>query len=335
MQCGNNLKQIALACHLYNDAFKGLPPGQTVGALPAAYLWYVGGVQQYTTSNTTSPAFTFSPEPAIGPPWTCQLFAQLDQQPMDTVMTSLSMTDPVGGTHLNVPDDWEWAEDGGIGSFNGSSNTSATSPSTNWSLPLVWRCPSATPMTTDMSTWSLENLIKGNYAANFGSNTYLSDLNPATTGAFGVVSCTWATNKDNVNLLARGQGTKFAQISDGLSNTLLISELLGWDTTADGRGTWLWGGMGGCTFTAKNPPNSAGTDVLQACDTTIPASDPMFCTSNKTNGNIWVSARSNHAGGVNAALADGTVRFFTNNIAAPTWQALSTIAGGENVDPTD
>ena len=40
-------------------------------------------------------------------------------------------------------------------------------------------------------------------------------------------------------------------------------------------------------------------------------------------------ARSKHPGGVNAALCDGSVRFYANDIAVATWQALSTSRGGE------
>src|SRR5262245_25182135 len=42
-----------------------------------------------------------------------------------------------------------------------------------------------------------------------------------------------------------------------------------------------------------------------------------------------VTARSFHAGGVNALLIDGSVRFMTNGIAQTTWRALGTWAGGE------
>jgi prepilin-type processing-associated H-X9-DG protein len=41
------------------------------------------------------------------------------------------------------------------------------------------------------------------------------------------------------------------------------------------------------------------------------------------------AARSRHPGGVNVAMADGSVRFVANTIALPTWRALSTIHGSE------
>jgi prepilin-type N-terminal cleavage/methylation domain-containing protein/prepilin-type processing-associated H-X9-DG protein len=45
--------------------------------------------------------------------------------------------------------------------------------------------------------------------------------------------------------------------------------------------------------------------------------------------NGWKSARSRHSGGVNLALADGSVRFVANGIDPTTWRALATRAGGE------
>lgn len=38
---------------------------------------------------------------------------------------------------------------------------------------------------------------------------------------------------------------------------------------------------------------------------------------------------SNHSGGVNVGMADGSVRFIKDSIAAPTWWALGTRNGGE------
>ncbi len=43
----------------------------------------------------------------------------------------------------------------------------------------------------------------------------------------------------------------------------------------------------------------------------------------------WRAARSNHAGGVNVLLADGSLRFVGSEVDAGVWKDLSTIAGGE------
>lgn len=45
----------------------------------------------------------------------------------------------------------------------------------------------------------------------------------------------------------------------------------------------------------------------------------------------WRAARSMHPGGVNVVMADGAVRFTTNEIDPVTWKAMSTIRGGEPI----
>ena len=42
-----------------------------------------------------------------------------------------------------------------------------------------------------------------------------------------------------------------------------------------------------------------------------------------------LSANSNHPGGVNVTLADGSVRFIKDSINLTTWQAMGTRNGGE------
>jgi prepilin-type processing-associated H-X9-DG protein len=41
---------------------------------------------------------------------------------------------------------------------------------------------------------------------------------------------------------------------------------------------------------------------------------------------------SNHSGGVNVCMTDGSVRFIKNSVSIPTWWALGTRAGGEVID---
>ena len=43
----------------------------------------------------------------------------------------------------------------------------------------------------------------------------------------------------------------------------------------------------------------------------------------------YVVAMSNHPGGVNTLMADGSVRFIKDSINIPTWWALGTKDGGE------
>ena len=44
---------------------------------------------------------------------------------------------------------------------------------------------------------------------------------------------------------------------------------------------------------------------------------------------ISTTANSLHSGGVNAAMADGSVRFFKTTVNLVTWRALGTRNGGE------
>ena len=71
-------------------------------------------------------------------------------------------------------------------------------------------------------------------------------------------------------------------------------------------------------------PNSTAPDVVNWA---ILNSDPLMPVS--TAGSQYSAARSRHAGGVNVAMCDGSVRFVSNNVDLKTWQALGTMNGGE------
>jgi prepilin-type processing-associated H-X9-DG protein len=46
---------------------------------------------------------------------------------------------------------------------------------------------------------------------------------------------------------------------------------------------------------------------------------------------MHIAASSYHTGGVNACMADGSVRFVSDGINFTTWRAMGTRAGGEVV----
>ena len=76
-----------------------------------------------------------------------------------------------------------------------------------------------------------------------------------------------------------------------------------------------------------------GTDVIPMCEETIPVSDEMHCTTNRSDGNIWAAARSDHLNGVNVAFSDGAVKFINDTVDLAIWQALGTRDGHEVIQP--
>jgi len=127
----------------------------------------------------------------------------------------------------------------------------------------------------------------------------------------------------------------FAGIPDGLSNTMLVSEILvgsGWDL----RGFSWWGYA--AEFTGLFPPNSTQPDVLQSasyCGSVPPNPPCTGATGSISSGGTYTGlgmvniVRSKHPGGVNICMADGSVRFVKNTVNLYTFQSLSTTKGNE------
>jgi prepilin-type N-terminal cleavage/methylation domain-containing protein/prepilin-type processing-associated H-X9-DG protein len=170
---------------------------------------------------------------------------------------------------------------------------------------------------------------RGNYAVNWGPvpfQTVPSTPIPVGVAPFGF------TDHFSRNLPRESRLTDF---TDGTSNTLVLSEKImhPQDDVFDHRGDFLNDDGGGTIFTTLDTPNS-GIDAMkfpQYC-TPVPG---LPCTTATGVGSRFAmrqSARSRHSGGVNVALGDGSVRFVSNGIALATWQALSTMNGGEVLD---
>jgi prepilin-type N-terminal cleavage/methylation domain-containing protein/prepilin-type processing-associated H-X9-DG protein len=131
------------------------------------------------------------------------------------------------------------------------------------------------------------------------------------------------------------QTTPIARILDGTANTLLTSEILvapdeiqgGWAIGHDVRGRiWNPANQGSILFSTQWPPNTSVSDALNYCQNTVPAAP---CVSTTTN--IVLYARSAHGGGVNAGMADGSIRFVADGVDAVLYKGLGTIAGHEIV----
>ncbi len=91
-------------------------------------------------------------------------------------------------------------------------------------------------------------------------------------------------------------------ISDGLSSTAMVCEVWGW------------------TLNSGSPPEARGLNLH--------ATAYMDHAPNTDRTTPWYP-NSFHTGGVHLGMADGSVRFISNNINLPTLQALATIQGSE------
>ncbi|MBN1911398.1 MAG: DUF1559 domain-containing protein [Pirellulales bacterium] len=136
-------------------------------------------------------------------------------------------------------------------------------------------------------------------------------------------------------------GQPIKDITDGLSNTLMLAEVRTRDLASDQRGAWAlpWAGASllaydmhhnpyskqpyepwDYTFGLAQPPNNQGPtpDMLYKCDDPEGAQlDHMPCA---TYASEWkwtflsAAPRSSHPGGVNACFADGRVVFLPDHI---------------------
>lgn len=315
-QCATNMKNIADACHAFEAQYQCFPPG-----IPSCTKknWVTGGTQVGAICQ--------------GPPWTVNILPHLQEDEMWNFARAACRN------QWNLADDMEH-EAGNIGTWT----------------PVVFICPSADKMSREnrINTWAHDAWTsKGNYAGCWGSDTYVNifmdegsdqylQAKP-TAGVFGIEMLEgWqkVTQTEN-DETARGEwkmglteGTTRAEIRDGTDKTLMISEVRGWDSSADARGGWVLNAPGSTNFMTKFGPNSPpGTDVIPMCDNTIPDSNPMHCVTNRSDGAIYASARSQHMNGVNVAFADGSTRLINDTVDLVIWQALGTRYGQEVVQP--
>lgn len=290
LSCQNNLKQLALATHLYVDVHGVFPPSATIDLnvhmTPNNVSWGVHGrILAYLEQKSLSGQVDFNQ------PWDYQRAIDRVRIPVFACPSDpngLRVRDPGGGK--------------------------------------VWLYPTT-------------------YGFNFG--TWFV-FNPYT-------------GEGGDGLFYPNAALNWACLVDGASNTLLTAEVKAWqpyrrnggppsalppesvdeataviasapDFKDTGHTEWPDGRVHHTGFTATFPPNTAipclaGGVTYPACDYNSwqegrdgRAGRPTFAI---------VTARSYHPGIVHAALADGSVRSFSETISRKVWQALATRAGNE------
>ena len=195
----------------------------------------------------------------------------------------------------------------------------------------VFTCPSDTPNApkTGIFNGVTYNITQHNYLVNVGNIDYAQGGDGALPD-----QSQYPGLKFLGAPFSRKAQFRFADITDGLSNTLMAAEV-NQGQGEDFRGlTWWAEGSG---FTVYRTPNSSLPDYISngngrpGC--VPPSEEPRNapCEAHRTPNWNAFAARSRHPGGVNVLLCDGSGRFVTNNIAWETWQALGTSRGGEVV----
>jgi prepilin-type N-terminal cleavage/methylation domain-containing protein/prepilin-type processing-associated H-X9-DG protein len=166
---------------------------------------------------------------------------------------------------------------------------------------------------------------RGNYVVNWGNASYPNSSTNLTAGNItgtGIAPFSHTIGKNRVPRL-----TRFTDITDGRSNTLMLSECLrAWSTLDnDWRGD-IHNDDGEFKFMTLLTPNASSADRLDS-GWEVVTGDPLMPVTPADP--QYYAARSRHQGGVNAVMCDGSVHFFANSITLATWQALGTIDGNE------
>lgn len=244
--------------------------------------------------------------------WLVYILPQLEQQPLYNAWNSCGLN--AAGIPMGYDLDLR---------FFGAANVTVTSTTIE-----TYLCPS------DQTNAPISSTLNGrtfsctsqNYAVDFGNTTVLqADYQGMPFGGAPFVDI--GSPLGDYGQLAH-QTVPFSQITDGLSQTLMLSEVVV-GQGQDLRGFSWWGDA--ATFEAFTTPNAAFPDVLFSPLYCINQSPNPPCTTATTVLPEMYAARSRHPGGVNVAMCDGSVSFVKETVHLRVWRAMSTAHGGEVV----
>jgi len=186
---------------------------------------------------------------------------------------------------------------------------------------------------------------RSNYFGNLGTNGWIYDQRNGQV-----------KNPDHAGPFALGSSTRLEDIRDGTCNTALFAEIKrgarpgtdSLDATILLPNAW---GSGSPPTNPSNlaPPSACNKPALKYnltglqyqrgfllsalyTHTVPPNYKGRDCIINLTFDQGHLASRSYHPGGVNVAMADGSVRFIRDQVQPTVWKALGTRCAGEIVD---
>jgi prepilin-type N-terminal cleavage/methylation domain-containing protein len=187
----------------------------------------------------------------------------------------------------------------------------------------IYYCPSDSAGHTGYFRGDAFWRVRGNYVCNWGPVVYLigaGETQPSAWAPFGLLDF-----RDR----SRPRQSRLAEIGDGTSNTLLMSEqVMQRESSPDHRGDIINDNGGGNLFMTLFTPNS-GIDAVRSQFCTN--DNPKLPCSQAANDRLNFAARSRHPGGVQVSMCDASGTFVANNIALSLWQAMSTMNGSETI----
>ncbi|WP_417389321.1 DUF1559 domain-containing protein [Gimesia sp.] len=217
----------------------------------------------------------------------------------------------------NLYDAIQGPDSSGMGAESGGVNSTKQQLAGQTVLSVFW-CPSQPDVTYGAQK---NDYSPSNYNGNMGTLIGYSGDNcygGSVTDAAGMTAPNGCMNADGVFFIS--SNVAFRDITDGLSNTILVSEVI--DSGGD---TEMLGGYGSdrkhCFSNGAdgNPPTEM-TEYLIAAEN----NDPI-------NGYAEEAAGSYHTGGAQFVFGDGRVRFLSENMDMALYRALSTRAKRETL----
>ncbi len=294
-QCQNNLKQLALALHNYHGAYQYFPPSSN----------WTGNPPQPAQGNNAN----------LSPNWVIAILPFLEQQ---ALFNSFTFADPSTQATVYITDPLNAAA-------RGTQLPVMLCPSDRYNSKLFNGTSAPSGGTSNLG----DGWARGNYAANGGLGLMQSGGSGLGTGAD--PSC-WRTSII-CGVMGANMSLSMEAIKDGTSNTLLLGEIRAGVTSYDSRGVWAMSGACPSALWADgswgddNGPNSnqpkaddclACGDIKNAVGGSVALAQMGMACSEDNGPSCWPNwqqtARSMHGGGVNIALADGSVRWINDYI---------------------
>jgi prepilin-type N-terminal cleavage/methylation domain-containing protein/prepilin-type processing-associated H-X9-DG protein len=300
-KCSNNLKQLAIACHSYQDR---------TGNLPVA-IQMRSGVSRTSGSG------------AFGPNWAVLILPDIEQENLFKLhFTNIQSYMTNGNTA------WKAVGQAKIATMqcpsDATSDVAWSGGGGGWARG-NYAC-NAGGLHTDNATGAISGIgyVSTEGGASPPCNNSPTNLGvPNGTRAGGVMCINWA---GKVNTL-----------QDGSSNTVMLAEVRtgGHLSSGDSRGVWALG-FPGASVIAGN-----GWDCTLPNTREDNSDDCDGCINDPANGmGAWpgcpfqqATARSRHTGGVMVALADGSVRFVRDSVSRGTWFLMLSRDDGMTYNP--